>query len=199
MKPETFHVCLECGTNCHKKCEKFMPNHCGINNKILATELAKVERDSTRKSTATRAQSSVSSDDTYVSSDSGLLGQYHRQDTCSRTSDTMFRLWKCTSLWSTTNSAAAFTKGTELCCSPHYLYKELRTHYTHVPDAKFQEAKSDYLGPLIVAPEIVAKKIKAMKDNKSPGADGIPPKLLMETVEQISISLARVFRESCSF
>ena len=54
-----------------------------------------------------------------------------------------------------------------------------------VPVAKFQEAKSDYLGPLVVTPEMVAKKIKAMKDNKSPGVDGIPPKLLMETVEQI--------------
>ena len=49
-----------------------------------------------------------------------------------------------------------------------------------VPDAKFQEAKSDYLGRLIVTPEMVAKKIKAMKDNKSPGVDGIPPKLLLE-------------------
>ena len=61
---------------------------------------------------------------------------------------------------------------------------------------KFQEAKSDYLGPLVVTPEMVAKKIKAMKDNKSPGVDGIPPKLLMETVEQISIPLARVFNLS---
>ena len=59
--------------------------------------------------------------------------------------------------------------------------------------AKFQNAKSDYLGQLIVTPEMVAKKIKAMKDNKSPGVDGIPPKLLMETVEQISIPFARVF------
>ena len=59
-----------------------------------------------------------------------------------------------------------------------------------VADAKFQGAKSDYLGPLVVTPELVAKKIKAMKDNKSPGVDGIPPKLLMETVEQISIPLA---------
>ena len=57
-----------------------------------------------------------------------------------------------------------------------------------VADAKFQGAKSDYLGPLVV--------IKAMKDNKSPGVDGIPPKLLMETVEQISIPLARVFNLS---
>ena len=37
-----------------------------------------------------------------------------------------------------------------------------------VPGATFQEAKSDYLGQLIVTPEMVAKKIKAMKDNKSP-------------------------------
>ena len=37
---------------------------------------------------------------------------------------------------------------------------------------------------------MVAKKIKATKDNKSPGVDVIPPKLLMETVEQISIPLA---------
>ena len=35
-----------------------------------------------------------------------------------------------------------------------------------------------------------------MKDNKSHGVDGIPPKLLMETVEQISIPLARVFNLS---
>ena len=65
-----------------------------------------------------------------------------------------------------------------------------------VADAKFQEAKTDYLGPLVVTPEMVAKKIKAMKDNKSPGVDGIPQKLLMETVEQISIPLARVFNLS---
>ena len=65
-----------------------------------------------------------------------------------------------------------------------------------VSDAKFQEAKSDYLGPLIVTPQMVAKKIKAMKDNKSLRVDGIPPKLLMEAVEQISIPLARVFNLS---
>ena len=63
-----------------------------------------------------------------------------------------------------------------------------------IPNAKF-EAKSEYLGPLIATPEIVAKKIKAMKDNKSPGVDGIPPKLLMETVEQISIPLVLSLKE----
>ena len=42
-----------------------------------------------------------------------------------------------------------------------------------VPDAKFQEAKPDYVGQLIITPEMVAKKIKALKDNKSPRVDGI--------------------------
>ena len=43
---------------------------------------------------------------------------------------------------------------------------------------------------------MVAKKIKALKDNKSLGVDGISPRLLMETVEQISIPLARLFNLS---
>ena len=64
-----------------------------------------------------------------------------------------------------------------------------------VADAKFQEAKSDYLGPLVVTQEMVAKKIKAMKDNKSPGVDGIPPKLLMESTTN-QYTLARVFNLS---
>ena len=43
---------------------------------------------------------------------------------------------------------------------------------------------------------MVAKKIKAKMKDKSPGVVGIPSKLLMETVEQINISLARVFNLS---
>jgi len=29
----------ECGLDCHKKCEKFIPNLCGVNQKILAEML----------------------------------------------------------------------------------------------------------------------------------------------------------------
>ena len=44
---------------------------------------------------------------------------------------------------------------------------------------------------------MVAKKIKSTKDNKLPGVDGIPPRLLlMERVEQISIPFASVFNLS---
>ena len=35
-----------------------------------------------------------------------------------------------------------------------------------------------------------------MKDNKSPGVDGIPAKLLKEIVEQISTPLAKLFNLS---
>ena len=43
---------------------------------------------------------------------------------------------------------------------------------------------------------MVAKQIRDMKDNKSPGVDGIPPKLLLEIVEKISILLPTVFNLS---
>ena len=62
-----------------------------------------------------------------------------------------------------------------------------------VLETKFEGGEFDYLGQLIVTPTMVAVKIRVMKDNKSPGVDGIPPKLLLEIVEQISIPLATVF------
>ena len=65
-----------------------------------------------------------------------------------------------------------------------------------VIETQFEGRESDYLGQLFVAPTMVAMKISDMKDNKSPGVDGIPPKLLLEIVEQISIPLATVFNLS---
>ena len=61
-----------------------------------------------------------------------------------------------------------------------------------VPVIKFEDDKSDHFGQLFVTPEMIAKKIKKMKDNKSSGVDGIPPKLLKEIVEQISTPLAKL-------
>ena len=65
-----------------------------------------------------------------------------------------------------------------------------------VLETKFEGREFDYLGQLIVTPTMVAMKIRDMKDNKSPGVDGIPPKLLLEIVEQISIPRATVFNLS---
>ena len=45
---------------------------------------------------------------------------------------------------------------------------------------------------LVVTPEVVASKINNIEDNKSPGVDGIAPKILKETAEQISMPLAHV-------
>ena len=58
-----------------------------------------------------------------------------------------------------------------------------------VPFTKFEGNKSEHLGQLFVTSQtsqMIAKKIKKMKHNKSPGFDGVPPKLLKEIVEQIS-------------
>ena len=65
-----------------------------------------------------------------------------------------------------------------------------------VPETKFNGSEGERLGQLIVTPEVVASKIKNMKENKSPGVDGLSPKILKETVEQISKPLAHVFNMS---
>ena len=63
-----------------------------------------------------------------------------------------------------------------------------------VPVTKFECDKTNNLGQLVVTPEMIAKTVKKMKDNKSPGVDGIPPTLLNEIVEQISTPLAEVYK-----
>ena len=85
--------------------------------------------------------------------------------------------------------------------------EELNMHFTSVftredtsslpvPETKFNGSEGERLGQLVVTPEVVASKINNMKENKSPGVDGISPKILKETVEQISMPLAHVFSMS---
>ena len=65
-----------------------------------------------------------------------------------------------------------------------------------VPETKFNGSEEEKLGQLIVTPEVAARKTNNMKENKSPGLDGLSPKILKETVEQISKPLAHVFNMS---
>ena len=62
-----------------------------------------------------------------------------------------------------------------------------------VPETKFVGSEGERLGQLLVTPEVVANKINNMKENTSPGVDGIAPKILKETVEQMCTPLAHVF------
>ena len=62
-----------------------------------------------------------------------------------------------------------------------------------VPITQFNGSESERLGQLVVTPEVVASTIRNMKENKSPGVDGISPKILKEIVEQIGTPLAHVF------
>ena len=105
-----------------------------------------------------------------------------------------------------TNSVGYDVSGSPLIVSTHSDRSPTKTPGTYwdfvysyflpVPYAKFQEAIPDYIWQSIVPSEMVARKINAIKDNKSSGVDGIPPKILMETVEQINIARARLFNLS---
>ena len=79
--------------------------------------------------------------------------------------------------------------------SAQFLPQKISAHF-QFQFTKFEGHKSQQLWQLFVTPEMIAKKIKKMKDNKSPGVDGIPPKLLKEIVKQISTPLAKVFNLS---
>ena len=73
-----------------------------------------------------------------------------------------------------------------------------------VPETKFKGPEGVRLGQLVVTPEVVASQINNMKENKSPGVDGLSPRILKETVEQISTPLAHVFNiitagRNCTF
>ena len=84
--------------------------------------------------------------------------------------------------------------------------EELNMHFSSVftredtsalPETKSNGSEGDRLGQLVVIPEVVASKINNMKENKSPGVDGISPKILKKKpVEQISTPLAHVFNMS---
>ena len=65
-----------------------------------------------------------------------------------------------------------------------------------VPETKFNVSEGERLGQLVVTPEVVASKINNMKENMSPGVDGISPKILKEAVDQISTPLAHVLNMS---
>ena len=71
---------------------------------------------------------------------------------------------------------------------PHKISAHFQFHFT-----TFDDNASEHIGQLFVTPEMIAKRIKKMKDNKSPGVDGIPPKLIKEIAEQISTPLTKVF------
>ena len=62
-----------------------------------------------------------------------------------------------------------------------------------VPETNVNGSEGEMFGQLVVTPEVVASKINNMKENKSPGVDGISPKKLRETVGQMSTPLAHVF------
>ena len=58
------------------------------------------------------------------------------------------------------------------------VFKREDTSSLPVPETKFEGSEGERLGQLVVTPDVVANKINTMKENKSPGVDGIAPNIL---------------------
>ena len=61
-----------------------------------------------------------------------------------------------------------------------------------VPETKFNGPEGELLGQLVVTPEVIASKINNMKEDKSPGVDGISPKILKKTRTNVYASCTHV-------
>ena len=59
----------------------------------------------------------------------------------------------------------------------YYDYKVINAQFIiSYLQSKFNGSEGVRLGQFVVTPEVVASKINNMKENKSPGVDGISPK-----------------------
>nr|XP_053646581.1 uncharacterized protein LOC128698384 [Cherax quadricarinatus]XP_053646582.1 uncharacterized protein LOC128698384 [Cherax quadricarinatus]XP_053646583.1 uncharacterized protein LOC128698384 [Cherax quadricarinatus] len=60
-------ICTVCGVNCHRKCEKQMPNLCGVNQKLLAEALSSVKKGGIADGTTRTLASSTKTSSTSIS------------------------------------------------------------------------------------------------------------------------------------
>ena len=62
------------------------------------------------------------------------------------------------------------------------VFKKEDTSSLPVPETKFNGPEGERLGQLVVTPKVVATKINNTKEIKSPGVDGISPKILTNCI-----------------
>lgn len=51
--------CEVCGVNCHHKCQRYMPNLCGVNQKQLSEALFEIKRGNTQSHSTSSATSNL--------------------------------------------------------------------------------------------------------------------------------------------
>jgi len=71
--------------------------------------------------------------------------------------------------------------------------------FTEEPDGEFEETITScdsHISDCMVTKEIVEKKLKGLNIAKTPGPDGMHPRILRETSSEISVPLAHIFNAS---
>jgi hypothetical protein len=64
------------------------------------------------------------------------------------------------------------------------------------PRRVFRDCGEQELNSVQMSEEVVAKKLSALKINKSPGIDGIAPRILKELAEELALPLCLIFTNS---
>ena len=97
------------------------------------------------------------------------------------------------------NDALVITKGKEMADALNIYFSSVFTleDKNNLPVHEPLLADNvECLTNMLITPAMIVTKIKKLKDNKSPGIDGITPKLLKEIAEEISVPLAIMFNLS---
>ena len=97
------------------------------------------------------------------------------------------------------NDGLVITKGKEMADALNIYFSSVFTleDKNNLPVHEPQLADNvECLTNMLITPAMIVTKIKKLKDNKSPGINGITPKLLKEIAEEISVPLAIMFNLS---
>ena len=97
------------------------------------------------------------------------------------------------------NDGLVITKGKEMADALNIYFSSVFTleDKNNLPVQKPLLADNvECLTNMLITPAMIVTKIKKLTDNKSPGIDGITPKLLKEIAEEISVPLAIMFNLS---
>ena len=104
---------IVCNVNCHKKCEKHMPNLCGVNQRLLAEALHQVKKYPSNMKRPSKMQDQTVSTDSYTILMQGCQWSGKSQGN-SRSGKSQGILELVREIWKFFESQGNFKKGREI-------------------------------------------------------------------------------------